>query len=707
MKISTYLLLFILQFSLFNYAQEGDYHNPIMCAEHIERAKLIAENEAYKIQDSIDQINFENEYQSYLSNYNPDDRSTYTIPVVVHVVHLGGVENISNAQIYNAIETLNKDFNMINSDLGNTVPSFAGITGNPSFEFVLASKDPNGNCHSGITRTASSTTYDTGMDNGTHPIVDAVAAQHGIWPQKDYMSVFVCIDPNGAAGYTYRPSNFFNPNQMYGAIFMRHDYMGVIGTSSNTARHTLSHESGHWFNLAHCWGSTNSPGVSSSCNTDDNVSDTPNTIGWQSCNTSGSTCSSLDNVQNIMEYSYCSTMFTQGQAARMQTALLGNTAGRSNLSTNANLDARGILNTANEICGALFESSSTITCAGNSIEFSDISVHNITSRTWSFPGGTPSTSTDSNVVVTYPTTGQYPVTLTVSNGTNQETITLNNHVNVMAVPGKSLPYFEGFENQSTFPDNLSFSIDNPNGDFAWEVSSGASSTGNNSLFLNNYAADGVDVDKVISGAVDLGVLSPDNDLEFVFKYAYRKKNAADDEYLKLFVSNDCGETWVLRKSIHGSFLNSNVQTNSFIPSEDDWKTVTVTNINETYFVPNFRYKFEFVSESGNNIYIDDINIFSPDYVGLNDNINVQTKKANLYPNPTSQTSNLVLNGYQQSAVAIQLYDMHGRSLMHIKYDEVEKEALIIPLELEMFSKGIYFVSVKSEDHIETLKLIKQ
>ncbi|MFD1551518.1 hypothetical protein DNU06_03560 [Putridiphycobacter roseus] len=707
MKISIFISALMLQFGIVLHAQTTSYENPIMCAEHIEREKLSLENNAYRIQDSIDQVAFEIDYQSYLSSFSADDRSTYTIPVVVHVVHLGGVENISNAQINEAIETLNIDYNMLNSDLGNTVSAFSGITGNPSFEFVLATKDPNGNCHSGITRTASSTTFDTGMSNGSHDIVDAVVAQHGIWPQKDYLSIIVCIDPNGAAGYTYRPSNFFNPNQMYGAIFMRHDYMGTTGTSSNVARHTLSHEVGHWFNLAHCWGSTNSPGVGSSCSSDDNVTDTPNTIGWSSCNTAGVSCGSLDNVQNIMEYSYCSTMFTDGQAARMQTALLNSTAGRDNLSTSANLIASGVSNNTEEICEAIFTQTNSISCAGSSIEFSDISVHNITTRAWSFPGGTPSTSTDSNVVVSYNSPGQYPVTLTVSNASNQETVTLINSISVLDVPGESLPYFEGFENQSAFPDNISFSIDNPNNDFGWEVTNSTGSTGNHSLFLNNYSANGIDVDKFISGAIDLGNLTANHTVAFEFKYAYHKKDALDDEYLKFFVSNDCGETWVLRKSIHGSFLNSNVQNSSYAPADEDWKTVVVNNINDVYFVPNFRYKFEFSSSEGNNIYIDDINIVSPDYVGLDGTQNEGLAFASLYPNPTNGNSNLTLRGYDNMNISVTLYDINGARIQEMINTTVTNDNLSLQLETASLAKGVYLVNIKSDNKFETLKLIKQ
>src|SRR5690606_32277777 len=122
------------------------------------------------------------------------------------------------------------------------VSSFGGIIGNAQIEFKLASKDPNGDCHKGITRTYSNNTYDTGMNFGGHPIVDDVKAEHGTWPQNKYMNVFICIDPDGAAGYTLTPSNWLPETDMYGGILLRHDYMGSIGTSNIGRSRTLTHE---------------------------------------------------------------------------------------------------------------------------------------------------------------------------------------------------------------------------------------------------------------------------------------------------------------------------------------------------------------------------------------------------------------------------------------------------------------------------------
>jgi PKD repeat protein len=708
MKLQQLALLGIFAISPFilNSQKNTATDHPIMCGQHLQQARLYEENPQLRVQDSIDQASFDDAYQQYMLTYDPSERSTYTVPVVVHVVHLGGEENISNQQINNALEKLNEDFSMSNPDLGNTVSAFTGIIGNADIEFKLATKDPNGNCHSGITRTFSNTTYDTGMSQGSHPIVDAVAAQHGVWPQGEYMSIFVCIDPIGAAGYTYNPSNGFNQNQMYGAIFMRHDYMGVIGTSSNTARHTLAHEVGHWLNLSHLWGSTNSPNVASNCNVDDGVSDTPNTIGWQSCALQGTSCGSLDNVQNIMEYSYCSTMFTQGQAARMQTAINSGIAGRNGLITNTNLANTGVLTTPTDICAAEFISNTRVICQGQSISFQDVSVHGVTNRNWTFTGGTPAIATDSVVDVTYNVAGDYSVTLEVSNGSNTETTTVTNYIKVLPVPGTGFPYSEGFEGITQFPDNETFTVFNPGSDNTWQITGLASSTGNKSVYINNYSANTESFDEFISGPIDLSVLDPSESVTFTFDYAYSKKNVGDDEWLRVYASADCGESWVLRKTIHGSILGNQVTGTNFVPSEDDWKTVSVTNINSSYYVPNFRFKFRFESENGNNIFVDNINITAPGYLSINENHTVASK-ISVYPNPTTNLSIINLEGYENTEVSVALYNVMGQKITQVYNGTVESPSFITEVDLTNLTKGLYFIKLDTDQAHETIKLIKE
>lgn len=703
------IIIGLVAMSSLTFAQEHNHEspsNPKFCGQVEGEESVYNLHPEYRIQDSIDQAQFQIDYENYLANeYSPDDRVAYTIPIVFHVVHLNGPENISNAQIYDCIDNLNKDYSATNSDFGNTIAAFAGIAANPDIKFVLATKDPNGNCHSGITRTYSATTNDTGLDGSGHPIVDAVSAAHGVWPANKYLNVFVCIDPSGAAGYTYRPANWMgNGNSMYYGIMLRHDYTGTIGTGGSSGRHTLSHEAGHWLNLAHNWGNSNTPGLADNCNGDDGVNDTPNSEGWTSCNVNGSTCGSLDNVQNFMEYSYCSTMFTNGQAARMYAALNSNTAGRSNLSTPANLIATGTDVPSNVLCGVNFSSSETIICAGSTIDFTDLSFHGVTSRNWNFTGGTPAVSIDSSATVTYNTAGVYSVTLEISNGSSNLTETVQNYITVLGNPGLALPYTEGFET-ATVPDNMNFFLFNEDGGNDWSVTNTAASSGSKSVKMSNYGVSGGTVDEFYSGTIDLSVLDPTENLIMTFKYAYNKRNSFNDEYLKVYVSNDCGQNWSLRKSIHGNALSENTSGSAYTPTSDtEWQSVSFENIHNSFYTSNFRYKFQFTGDNGNDIYVDDINLFAESWLENAENSVENT--VSIFPNPTENNSTINYFSAANENVNISLYNVVGQKISTIYHGDVSIGSNQYDINMEDLPKGIYVVNIENSKGVKSVKLVR-
>jgi len=99
--------------------------------------------------------------------------TVYKIPVVFHVLHNGGVENISDEQIYDCLDLLNRDYRLLNQDANNVHAEFQGMPADIEVEFLLATKAPNGQCFKGITRTLSPMSYD-GADGGNQ--VDAIIA---------------------------------------------------------------------------------------------------------------------------------------------------------------------------------------------------------------------------------------------------------------------------------------------------------------------------------------------------------------------------------------------------------------------------------------------------------------------------------------------------------------------------------------------------
>ncbi|PKR82249.1 hypothetical protein CW751_02645 [Brumimicrobium salinarum] len=77
-------------------------------------------------------------------------------------------------------------------------------------------------------------------------------------------------------------------------------------------------------------------------------------------------------------------------------------------------------------------------CEGETVNYTDQSTNNPTSWNWSFPGGSPSSSTSQNPVVTYASSGSYDVTLQVDNASGSDVITYTNHVTVNAEPTISI-----------------------------------------------------------------------------------------------------------------------------------------------------------------------------------------------------------------------------------------------------------------------------
>ncbi|WP_324677961.1 PKD domain-containing protein [Hymenobacter sp. GOD-10R] len=78
--------------------------------------------------------------------------------------------------------------------------------------------------------------------------------------------------------------------------------------------------------------------------------------------------------------------------------------------------------------------SADLICPGTAVQFQDASLYGATSYLWTFPGGTPSSSTISNPVVTYATPGTYAVTLQVTNANGTATRTVSNVINVTTAP---------------------------------------------------------------------------------------------------------------------------------------------------------------------------------------------------------------------------------------------------------------------------------
>jgi hypothetical protein len=625
----------------------------------------------------------------FIANGGGAERVDYVIPVVFHIIHNNGPENISDEQVEDAIRVLNNDFNKLNTDWPGVRPEFLDLVADVGIEFRLARKDPQGNCTNGITRTVSTLTY-----NGDQEMKELIQ-----WPRNKYLNVWIAASANGAAGYTYRPGSVSNWPEADGIVQL-HNYTGAIGTSSPYTSRTLTHEVGHWLNLAHTWGNSNDPQLTSNCNGDDGVTDTPNTIGWTSCNLNGATCGSpLDNVENYMDYSYCSKMFTVGQRTRMLAALNAGTAQRNQLSQQSNLLATGV-DGPGVLCVAQFTSTTQSVCSGATVTFNDVSYHNVTARTWSFPGGTPSESTELTAEVEYSLPGTYPVTLEVSDGTSTLTSTQTSYITVLANPGASVPVEDGFEAYDSL-DDAPWTVVNPDEDNGFEITEAAASTGTQSVRLLNTSSMASRFDELVSGTFDM---SDVGSIRIAYRYAFALRNSSNDDRLRLYVSNNCGETWSLRQQLRGSTnLNTGgVVTGSFVPNAGQWEYTEVANVSATYHTSDFRFKFEFESDGGNNVYLDDININgSP--VGLDEVVPAQGTALTVVPNPVRGRAEAVFSLQTTGPVKMELMDVLGRQLNVLHNGTMVAGPQRMELPVGNLGSGLYFVRMTQGTDIRVVR----
>ncbi|MGQ0828513.1 MAG: M43 family zinc metalloprotease [Bacteroidota bacterium] len=655
--------------------------------------------------------------QAFANGYKETDRSAappvYIIPVVFHVLHQNGPENISDDQIKSAVAVLNQDFRKLNSDTGSIIPLFKSIAADAEIEFRLAQKTPTGACTNGINRVLTAETFvgDNGSKSGIY------------WRRDWYMNVWVVSAiSSGAAGYAYYPGGA--PSASVDGIMILSTYVGNTGTGSAYRSRTLTHEVGHFLNLRHVWGDGNEPGCdgtgsgspcfgADNCNIDDGVTDTPNTRGWTTCNLSGKTCTSdpsqYDNVQNYMDYSYCFSMFTAGQKTRMRSALTSANGQRNTLWTTTNLTTNTGVSSAAVLCKADFDASflansSNTICQGNSLTFTDKSWNGTpTGWTWSFPGGTPSTSTSASPVIQYNTAGTYNVSLTVTNssGTVSATKTAYVIVNPTVATYTNATYTESFEG-SAIP-NADWKVRNmlPGGN-TWVQTTAAGATGTKSVRIVNAPTYDTYVDELVSPPINMTAITGTG-VTLTFKVAHAQKTATSADKLQLYVSTNCGQTWTIRKTITGAALSTaGVSSTWTTPTSTQWGLQS-SSLTSFTGQTNFYIMFRFTSNAGSNIYLDDINISGT--VGVEDEFS-DALSFNIYPNPAEDNSVVGFNLLDKQKVELSVYDVLGQHVSTIvegnlnagehEYKIADKTSL---------SSGIYFVKLVAGDQKFTKKLI--
>lgn len=609
---------------------------------------------------------------------------SYVIPVVWHVIHDDGPENMSKAAIENEIAQLNLDYQKLNSDLSNVHPLFSGIVADCEIEFRLARIDPDGNCTEGITRTKSTHTY----------LMDDPYAVRPSWntPTRKYLNIWQGKNISfGAGGYAYYPGTV--PDDMEGIVLI-----------AQQLGNTVTHEVGHWLNLAHLWGHSNDPRDPANCFEDDEVFDTPNTIGRTGCRDTANSCGSIDNVQNYMEYNFCDLMFTEGQKQRMHAALNSTAGARDYIVSQANLVNTGTADPyeVNPICTPIadFNFDKKFICEGEQVNYSDYSINAIpTSWSWTFNGGTPAVSNNQNPSITYNSKGIYSVTYQPStiNGTGFKQKDSVIYVSGFFADYSAIPFTDSFEDISEFETNW-WIISNAQNN--WENSPLASASGNRSIMVKNWLNQSTQTTEIISPSYDLSA----NNHVLTYKYAYAKKTTGGNDRLLIYYTTNCGKNWsLLRAKLSSTLVTAPPTDVNFVPSSLEWKTDTV-DLSSLSSFNNVKFKYHFRNGGGNNIWLDDINIDIPTSINeIRDVLNYT-----IYPNPTNESA---IISFQLSKdinqLQISIKDLLGKEIITvIKNQHFKQGKYTIGIDQQRkLSKGIYLIDFITDGKHSVQKLV--
>ena len=280
--------------------------------------------------------------------------------------------------------------------------------------------------------------------------------------------------------------------------------------------------------------------------------------------------------------------------------------GTSNTSLRVATYGRGMWQTAINnlrILNAALEADNRNPCMGTAVHFSDISTGNIISRSWTFTGGTPATSTAEFPIVTYSGYGSYDVSLTVFDGITNSTVT---KILYISTKGATIPVTEGFEGTEDPPLGWKY-IDNSTIGDRWARTNAAGGYGGSthSMYYNNFSWNIVgEKDELLVKRLDLTGYS---DAQVSFDVAYQVYTGFSDS-LAVLVSTDCGQTFSVLYKKGGALLSTaGASTSYFTPASNQWRTET---INLTAFAgqQNVIIAFQNINGYGNQLYIDNVNI---------------------------------------------------------------------------------------------------
>ena len=634
------------------------------------------------------------------------------VPIVFHVV-LTNPALVTDVQIHAQLDTLNKDFAGMNGDSVNIPAAFKPLFGKSHIQFKLAQRTPDNEPTTGIVRTTTTRVAYSTFDNS---LKYSSLGGDDAWDHDRYLNVWITNLGGGyVLGYATYPGTSVAAED--GVVIHYTSLPGGTDAPFNEGR-TLTHETGHYFYLYHIWGDDYG------CRGTDYVDDTPNQTTLSSGCPNGSividACTPTAPgilYEDYMDYTddACMSMFTNGQVTRMETTLNDY---RANYYTSNGAEpvplysldaaAKQIKSPEQRICSSTFSPVVTLRNRGTQTLssanlYSSIDDGPATLTHWTGSLATLEETTLSLNTITV-TAGSHILKVAVAspNGsTDQNTVNDTIATRFQYYQAPPAPLIEGFES-NTFPP-ARWDIINPDRSLSWERVSGVAKTGNASVVMHNFNYP-INGQRDFLRLPELNITSGDSAF-LVFQVAAAVKSdplvANIWDTLQVLASTDCGATYTsLYKKWGRSLITRNVATSSsFIPNSDEWRKDSV-NLTQYINAGPVLLSFLNTAESQNNIYLDDINVYS-----ATTNPNLIAKGFMVTPNPTT------------GAIAVQLYPnpatLKGILIYNSSGQKVAEQLVngsfstYYSFNLDRFANGVYIVRAIFSDKTYIQKVVKQ
>ena len=225
----------------------------------------------------------------------------------------------------------------------------------------------------------------------------------------------------------------------------------------------------------------------------------------------------------------------------------------------------------------------------------------------------------------------------------------------------------------------------------------------NLLSLEITTGNTQDPDEFITPSYNLSNVSQ---TMMTFKLAFAARSSSSADRLQIFASTNCGRTWSLRYTKAGLALaTAGLVSSNFVPtSPSQWREETV-NLSSSSISgrDNVMFKFVYTNDTGNNIFIDDINITG--VVGQEEILD-QLIQLSIFPNPSDDLSTISFNLVESKEMMISITDVMGRTVEQVYSGELPSGDHSYTVGRGL-SAGMYFVRLNIDGEEISKKLIRQ